>query len=252
MVDGVAAFCSITTETSDQVLSRDLDRVASDVAACFAATLGPPLGRKPLRIAVGPCPRCVLNDLPHSYRIHLTQLGRDYCRFVYQLAHEIGHVYCNPYKSNWLIETLCEMASQVCLRALADQWKTAPPFPNWRAYACHFGEYLSKSRAKHREACGIAAETCLRSHWNNARHRLHQALEDKNLRERNGVLAEALIVHGLRLHILPVVGQCCPRDDEARDGSLWDWLCTASSHPGIKFLQALLEPLLKHRPAVAD
>jgi len=250
MGDGRALpFTSVDVETDDSLLQRDLGRVVSDVADCFALQAIPPLGPKPLVVFQNGCPLCDVSELPFRYRIRVAPLDRVYDRFVYQLAHETGHVYCNPYVSNWLIETLCEMASQVCLHMLADKWKVSPPFGNWKSYAPKFDEYLSRHRTKMRQKCGVQPSADLDACWREMVGAFQHGLEDKNNRSRNAVVAEALIAEGVDLGVLPVVGRCCLGKTTSDGESVSAWLGGELDHPGLQKLHLLLEPLLAAWPA---
>lgn len=60
-------------------------------------------------------------------------------QYAYQFAHELGHIHCGfrdgPRENLWFEESVCETASVFCLRAMAMNWKTAPPYPNWASFA---------------------------------------------------------------------------------------------------------------------
>ncbi|MCP6756902.1 hypothetical protein NL533_35270, partial [Klebsiella pneumoniae] len=59
-------------------------------------------------------------------------------QYAYQFAHEFCHVLCGYREDDpgtqWFEETLCETASLFVLRAMAREWKTAPPYPHWKDY----------------------------------------------------------------------------------------------------------------------
>lgn len=81
--------------------------------------------------------------------------GNLWCQFVYQFAHEFCHVlagFDQDGTSNlWFEESLCEAASLFALRNLAQQWRTAPPYPNWKSYVSSLETYAQmviKSRER--------------------------------------------------------------------------------------------------------
>ena len=49
---------------------------------------------------------------------------RNYCRFAYQLSHQLGHVYLDPRRSNGLIETLADCVAYQTLARLSQPWKS--------------------------------------------------------------------------------------------------------------------------------
>ena len=59
-----------------------------------------------------------------------------------QFSHELCHVLSNYdlapnniSKQMWVDETVCEAFSLFALKQMAEQWKTNPPYPNWKDYA---------------------------------------------------------------------------------------------------------------------
>lgn len=83
-----------------------------------------------------------------KYLIFLTVNGREYNQFVYQLGHELGHIYFDPRRSNWFIESCCDLISLFILERLTDTWLKNPPFPNWKDYALNFEKYAEKMETK--------------------------------------------------------------------------------------------------------
>ncbi len=74
--------------------------------------------------------------------------GMLWCQYSYQFGHEFCHILSGFDKDGtanlWFEETLCETASLFTLRHMADQWRTAPPFPNWKSYANALDDYADK------------------------------------------------------------------------------------------------------------
>jgi hypothetical protein len=85
--------------------------------------------------------------------------GNLWARFAYQFSHEFTHALMDhandvrklwhevEHANKWLEESFCEMASLYCLRAMAQTWKTAPPYPNWKSYAPALADYVAKHLA---------------------------------------------------------------------------------------------------------
>lgn len=147
---------------TDGILARDFGAVCRDVLSFYEARVGdtPALGRKPFVVCPAPdgVPRACLDGLPHEYLIHVTNLDRrrEYNRHVYQLAHEIGHHYVDPYKDSWFVESCCSAMSYLALRHMGSKWRRDPPFPNWADYAHNFGEYRDRDTREALREAGVA------------------------------------------------------------------------------------------------
>ena len=146
------AHICLRHEFNDESLRRDITAVCVNVMDIYKSRIpGPPaLGIMPFVVQKAPdnVPRAVLNGLPNEYIINITCLdSRDYCRIVYQLAHEIGHHYVDPHRNNWFIESTVTALSLIALSEMMDKWSISPPYPNWKAFAYRFGEYR-ESRLK--------------------------------------------------------------------------------------------------------
>lgn len=106
------------------LLSRDVEHI---VRGMFGGA-SPPVS-KPIICWVGaPLPLTdATTDRRFTFiRIALTDQdlkSRNYCRFAYQLAHELGHVYLDARRSNGLIETLADAISYQSLARLAELWE---------------------------------------------------------------------------------------------------------------------------------
>lgn len=78
-------------------------------------------------------------------QVNLNVSGTYWCQFAYQFGHEMGHILCNYRNAKnpnlWFEESLCETASLFAIRRMATTWKTRPPYPVWKDYARHLGEY---------------------------------------------------------------------------------------------------------------
>lgn len=78
-------------------------------------------------------------------RVQLAVRGRHWAQFAYQFSHELCHVTCNYRDAKnpnlWFEESLCETASIFVIRRMAESWKTAPPYVNWKSYASSLDQY---------------------------------------------------------------------------------------------------------------
>ena len=116
--------------------------------------------------------------------------GRHWSQFAFQFGHEMGHILCgnvdyeNP--NLWFEETLCEAASLYVLGRMADSWKTAPPYPNWKGYADALAKYRRERMARAR----LPEGTSLAEWW---RPKEPSLRKDPRQRELNLVMASAIL-----------------------------------------------------------
>ena len=80
-----------------------------------------------------------------EYLVRLDTGEQYWAQYSYQFAHEFCHILCNydedVHRNKWFEETLCEVASLYSLRAMAEQWKTDPPYANWKSYSASLKSY---------------------------------------------------------------------------------------------------------------
>jgi len=85
--------------------------------------------------------------------VELNTGNRFWCQYAYQMAHEFCHVLCRfrpgKQRNMWFEESLCELASIFSLRAMARDWKTKAPYPNWKSYSEAIHDYVSDLEEKH-------------------------------------------------------------------------------------------------------
>ena len=89
-------------------------------------------------------------------RVGMSSQGTFWAQQAFQFAHEFGHVIAQHtreagklkppghHANLWLEESLCETASLFALRAMAREWETAPPYPNWKSYTTALESYASQ------------------------------------------------------------------------------------------------------------
>jgi len=84
-----------------------------------------------------------------QYVILLNTRDRRWCQYVFQFAHELGHIVCGFKKKGshhrWLEESISEVASLFVLQKMSTAWKEHPPLPDQSSYFEEFPRYL-KSR----------------------------------------------------------------------------------------------------------
>ncbi|MEK9632496.1 MAG: hypothetical protein VW622_01540, partial [Opitutae bacterium] len=83
-----------------------------------------------------------------EYLVNLNTGDRYWAQYAFQFSHEIGHILCGfregDQSNHWFEESLCETASLFALRKLSEEWKTNPPYPNWKSFAKAFDEYAQE------------------------------------------------------------------------------------------------------------
>jgi hypothetical protein len=83
-----------------------------------------------------------------QYQVRLDTGDTYWSQYAFQFAHEFCHILCNydedAHRNRWFEEAICETASLYALRVMADEWKTDPPFPNWRDYAPALAKYADE------------------------------------------------------------------------------------------------------------
>lgn len=111
-------------------------------------------------------------------------------QYAYQFAHELCHILCgydtDPHGQRWFEESLCEMASLYALRRMGENWKTAPPYANWKEYAPSLTQYAQNLIDKGRLPEG---RTLAQWYGENAAELAQKA----TVREKNLVAAVALL-----------------------------------------------------------
>ena len=141
--------------SNDLRLNGDLSVVARSAAEEFSTlfSVPPPAGIRPVSILYGSQgPRTVSTPDTTRYQIYLLVTNRFYAQLVFQLGHELCHIFADPRRSNWFVESCCEMAALVLLCRMSELWSNNPPRANWRSYAPEFQEYAQNRIRKAREA----------------------------------------------------------------------------------------------------
>ena len=98
----------------------------------------------------------------NEHLVHLDTGGRAWAQLAFQFSHEFCHIVCNyrdarnPQK--WFEETLCETASLYALRQMAVEWKTNPPYSNWKSYSTSLAGYADDRIRMHTGPEGSLAE----------------------------------------------------------------------------------------------
>ena len=125
------------------------------------------------------------------YRMRLSARDTYWCQYVYQFAHELGHVMTNfdrhrDHKHRWFNEALCELASLFVLHRLTTVWAEDPPdgVTEASAYAPNFATYAVRVADRYSRPGDLPQ--WLADH-------LPELEADPYVRERNGVMAVSLL-----------------------------------------------------------
>lgn len=101
------------------------------------------MGEKPVHILSDSVPRAAVNSLPSHYIITLTCLkSKGYNQLVYQLGHELLHVFLSPFVIHPFAEIIACTMSLCCLSDMERSWSTGND--SLRRHAGKFGEYRNK------------------------------------------------------------------------------------------------------------
>ena len=122
--------------------------------------------------------------------VRLDTKGTYWSQYSYQWAHEFCHIltgYRNDGRENkWFEETLCELASIYTMRAMAETWKTKPPYPNWKSYGKSLKKYADDVIEKRDE---VTIKTLAAYYKKNET----ELRKDSGKRGINGAMAVALL-----------------------------------------------------------
>jgi hypothetical protein len=141
--------------SNDLRLNGDLSVVARSAAEEFSTlfSVPPPAGIRPVSIlyqSQGPLTDSTSDTT--RYQVYLLVNNRHYAQLVYQLGHELCHIFADPRRTNWFVESCCEMAALILLRRMSELWGNNPPYANWRSYAPEFQQYAQNRIRQAREA----------------------------------------------------------------------------------------------------
>jgi len=114
-------------------------------------------------------------------------------QYAYQFAHEFCHVLCgfrdDDPGTQWFEETLCETASLFVLRGMAREWKTSPPYANWKDYRDSLREYADDVIVKRKHLAEIHTQGLPKFRQTHA----EELRKNPNQRELNGAMAVVLL-----------------------------------------------------------
>lgn len=125
----------------------------------------------------------------NEYIVQLDTSDRAWAQCAYQFAHEFCHIICNyrnvENRQLWFEETLCECASLYALRRMSVEWKTNPPYSNWKGYSSSLASYAADRIGKYDDITESMVDFY-------QRHRA-KLEESATNRELNGYMASKLL-----------------------------------------------------------
>lgn len=134
--------------SDDLPLNADLLLAVRSATEEFSTlfSLPPPAGIRPVTIFYRPRknPQTDSTTDTTRYKIYLSVKNPPYDRLFYQLGHELCHIFADPRRSNWFVESCCAMASHVLLCRMSKLWSNNPPCPNWSIYASKLQHYAQR------------------------------------------------------------------------------------------------------------
>jgi hypothetical protein len=95
--------------------------------------------------------------------IGLNTSDRLWSQYSYQFAHEMVHFIAGHLPvairwqtvenaTGWVEESICEAGSLFALRSMSMEWKTRPPYPNWKDYSSALWNY-AQERMDNQDHC---------------------------------------------------------------------------------------------------
>jgi hypothetical protein len=145
---------------------------------------------EPIRVSPRGGPIVLYRRVEGHIDMRLDTTDTRWAQYAFQFSHELCHVlarYREKHPGNqWFEESICELASLYALRAMSEEWKTKPPYPNWKSYGPHLASY-----AKERMEKAALPEGVTLAKWYAENERALRAKADD--RARNQVVATALL-----------------------------------------------------------
>ena len=141
--------------SDDSYLNSELCEAARSATEEFSTlfSVSPPAGIRRVSILYrSEGPQTVSTPDTTRYKVYLSVKNRYYHQLVFQLGHELCHIFADPRRTNWFVESCCEMAALVLLRRMSRLWGNNPPRADWRSYAPKFQQYAQNRIRKAREA----------------------------------------------------------------------------------------------------
>jgi hypothetical protein len=111
--------------TNDVTLNANYQAVLNATSRIISKLFkwSPPAGERPVHVYYYPDEPLTDSTSDTSvYKIRLNIVSARYDQMIFQFSHEMCHVYTDPRRSNWFIESCCELISQVMLDKMSEIW----------------------------------------------------------------------------------------------------------------------------------
>lgn len=205
----------------DESVNNDFLTVLRTITTHFHQLVSQPpaLGSKPLKVIYWKnFPICIINYLPVHYTIGLTVHSRDYQYLIFQFAHELTHVYCDPRITNWFIESICDMTSLYYLDFFSTFWSVAPPPQKDRHYFYEAIKLKTNNYVQFRNQLSLTGDDFSQEHFTQMLLKPKKAYD----RAENHIIAYRLLdffrENKQAWRLLPLLGLAT--DKELTDGCL--------------------------------
>ncbi len=186
----------VANEGWNGAATENIQKLLANVAPQFATNF-PGRNFEPIFVAPGDdSPITLVGKTDRGeIRVRLTSRGNFWAQYSYQFAHEFCHICChyekywdNKHPNQWFEESLCETASLFALRRMAETWPARAPYPSWKSFAPHLGEYADKllKDEKRKLPAGVSLAAWFRENESSMR-------ADGTIREKNAVVASMLL-----------------------------------------------------------
>jgi len=121
----------ISVELSDDVnINGKLRKIIQFVIGEFEEIFSPPYPASTCQIKIkyrkeGP----LIKTTEHSEtcEVFLSVNNIYFDQLVFQLSHELGHVFCDPRRTNWFVESCCDLISLTLLEKISKIWDSKSP-----------------------------------------------------------------------------------------------------------------------------
>lgn len=140
--------------SDDSYLNSELSVVVRSATEEFSTlfSVSPPAGIRPVSILYrSEGPQTVSTPDTTRYKVYLSVKNPYYHQLVFQLGHELCHIFADPRRTNWFVESCCEMAALVLLRRMSKLWGNNPCRADWSSYAPKFQQYAQNRIRQARE-----------------------------------------------------------------------------------------------------
>jgi hypothetical protein len=121
----------IVNLSDNRAVNGKLHRVVLATIKKFSKlfSMEPPTGFRPIRVLYqSEHPQIDATTDTEVYIIYLTVADFTPNQLIFQLGHELGHIFFDPRRTNWFVESCCQMMSQIILCRMYEVWPSTMRF----------------------------------------------------------------------------------------------------------------------------